>query len=139
MIRFPDNLLDAPPGRWVEWWVVFGDAPKRYWWTAFCRPGFEHCFALARQGGSWVQVDPGHDFMRVAVLPVSAYTPIHALVGDRTVVRVRASLTEQMRAPWIVGPLTCVEVVKSLLGIRSLTLLTPHQLYEHLRRHHGRS
>jgi len=41
--------------------------------------------------------------------------------------------TDRIRLPWVFGPWTCVEQIKALVGIRAPWVLTPRQLWKHLR------
>ena len=135
MIRVkPDSLLSAPQGVWVEVWVVFTHPDKTYWWSRFLTPGFGHCYLLMQTGGRWVILNWGVDALRLAVTHMPTYASLSEFLrpGD-TAVRVRAELRERYRAPWVFGPLTCVEMVKAVLGIRSPWILTPHQLYRRVR------
>lgn len=135
MIRTkPDSFLSAPRGRWVEVWVVFTRPERPYWWARFLKPGFGHTYLLMQTAGRWVVLNYGVDALCLAVTHIPAYASLGEFVkpGD-TVVRVRAELRERYRVPWVFGPLTCVEMVKAVLGIRSPWILTPHQLYRRIR------
>lgn len=41
--------------------------------------------------------------------------------------------TDRIRLPWIFGPWTCVEQIKALVGVRAPLVVTPRQLWKHLR------
>ncbi len=113
--------------------VVFvGHAECR--WLGCLRAGFRHCFVTLRDGGSWLACDPLKDRIELSVLAVTgdfALADFYARRGH-TVLRglTRPDLT---RRSFGVAPLTCVTVVKRLLGVRSPWVLTPWQLYRYLR------
>ena len=108
-----------------------------HWWDRWLQPGFTHVFVLIWDYGLWLYVDPALHHTRVVILEqLDDRPPEFWLVDDDvTVLEVRPEVgsTNTMRAPWVVGPLTCVESVKAVLGIRRFWLLTPWQLFKHLR------
>lgn len=135
MIRLRyDSLLELPHGPTVEAWVVFTTPKQSHWWERFLEPGFVHCFALVRSGRRWIRMDWGYDCASLAVLNMPAYASLNEVVGPGdTVVRVLAEVRERYRAPWVFGPVTCVEAVKAVLGIRAFWVWTPFQLYRYIR------
>lgn len=103
-------------------------------WLRVLRPGFRHCFLALNDGRHWLTLDPLATYTEVAVQPVPAdfdlpdwYRAEGHIVVPAAVDRGRAR-----PAPW--APYTCVEAVKRALGIHDRWLLTPYQLYRHLRR-----
>lgn len=135
------TLLDTI-GNWpTEWWLVYRDIDHDHWiaraFHRFLKPGFQHVQALRRDGRVWVSVYPHMEFVDVHLIRSDA-TPwqLYPCCTIQHVVTMRDS--GRMYSTWHVGPWTCVEVVKSLLGIRRFWLRTPRQLYQHLGgKHHG--
>ena len=67
----------------------------------------------------------------VDIYPVDDYPNIRMMTDDGDkIVKVRANIKEDER--WTLCIINCVEVVKSLLGIRSFKTVTPRQLYKYL-------
>lgn len=127
-IRDP-SLLDTL-GKWpAEWWLIYDDTDAReHWWCRWLKPGFRHVLALRRDGRVWVAVKPTTGFVDIEVLRTDA-TPWQ-LFPSATVQRVVALReANTIRSRLFVGPLTCVEVCKALLGIRAWWLRTPWQLH----------
>ena len=116
-------------------------AGRRHWWDRWLRPGFTHCYLLVYDEVVWLLVDPTLSHLRVAIL--DQYEPEHPaswiVDEDATIIEARPEVADsyRSRAPWVVGPLTCVETCKQALGISDFWILTPWQLYRHLRRQHG--
>jgi len=111
--------------------VVFEDrvgAPSLKW----LRPGFRHCFCLVRRPAGWIVCDPLKSSTRLEVISpyeedeiVAHYRAMHmkALVGYCSAVGQTSS---------ILRPMTCVEIVKRIIGLYAPTVWTPHQLYRAL-------
>jgi hypothetical protein len=99
------------------------------------RPGFRHCFAALQVGGAWVACDPLKDRIQLALVPRPGdfdLAAFYASQGHR--VLVGRATGERPRAPALPSFLTCVAIVKRLLGIRAPNVLTPWQLHCHLLR-----
>lgn len=122
-----------------RYYLVCTEPPRGYWWSWILAPGFRHCFVLIWEGVCWLQVDP--TLARTHVVILDRYEPGHPAdwMGDPdvSVIEVTIEDGDAMRAPWVVGPVTCTEFVKSVLGIRSFWLWTPLQLFNYLRSRHG--
>lgn len=91
---------------------------------AVCRPGFRHCFAYADLPHEMVLVlDARANGLEAAVHLAPTFR------GLTHTVRAKPCFQRGWRPR---GLLTCVTVVKHLLGIRAWWILTPHQLYRYL-------
>lgn len=113
-------------------WVVFSgqaDLP----WLKILRPGFRHCYVLMNDGRHWITIDPLSNYMDVTVhhLPQDFNLPLWMQDCGYTIVPAQISQTPK-QAPWMV--FTCVEAVKRVLGLHKRFILTPWQLYCHLRK-----
>ena len=121
----------------VAWCVVFSarrmdPAPCR--WLRWLHPAFQHAFAcrelapeatlVVNQVGAAMQV-------QVAPMPVDAF--IRGLAGDGGRIVLLDIRPAPGAVPFLRGPMTCVETVKALLGIRAWWIITPRQLYRRLR------
>lgn len=113
--------------------VVFVDQTECPWLRVL-RRGFRHCFAAVSDGSSWIVCDPLKDRMEIRLLRLPADFDLagfyagkgyEVLIGQVRRVSCRDRLT--------VAPLTCVAVVKRILGLRATCVLTPRQLFCHLR------
>lgn len=99
------------------------------------RPGFRHCFAALSIGDRWIACDPLKDRIQLALIPRPADFDLAAFyAGQGHQVLVGRTGGGPGRPPAMPSLLTCVAIVKRLLGIRAPTVVTPWQLYRHLRR-----
>lgn len=124
----------APAGRPVrEALVVFCDGARPAW-VRLLTPGFRHVFVALRDGPWWVTVDPLSQHMEVRVQPVDPGFDLAAWFRGRglTVVETAVDRDRPLPAPW--APLTCVEVVKRVLGLHAPLVFTPLQLHRRLTR-----
>jgi hypothetical protein len=112
--------------------VVFADHAGCPWLRPLQR-GFRHCFVVMRTGSVWLACEPLKDRIELDVLVVPDDFDLAAfycqqghqvLLGQRIPVRARGRFA--------LAPLTCVTVVKRLLGIDAPWVWTPWQLYIHL-------
>ncbi len=111
--------------------VVFedrADVPSLAW----LRPGFRHCFCLVRRPVGWLVCDllKSSVFMDVVDPYEEADLIAHYCNRGRTVL-VGSSFTDRSRSASL-RLLTCVEIVKRIIGLRAPTVLTPYQLYRAL-------
>lgn len=114
--------------------VVFVDRSTVPWLRPL-RPGFRHCFAALQQDeGLWLVCDPLKDRIELAALEVAARTGLAAayLAAGHRICRGRTRVLPTAGRMPLPPPLTCVGVVKRLLGVRAPGVITPWQLYRHL-------
>lgn len=137
------SLLDAAHRHVVTWYVIFTDRDGVFWWNRWLRPGFQHVQAWReiRYGTRlddvmWLRVDPYASMTTVDI--VFEPEPPWRHNAKMTVAFVQvAAAVHKVRELFTIGPFSCVEHLKALLGIRSFWLRTPWQLYKHIRKHHG--
>ncbi|MEO0391972.1 MAG: hypothetical protein AAF213_01860 [Pseudomonadota bacterium] len=102
-------------------------------WLGWLKPGFRHCLAVIDDGAGWLLFDPlaGYFWVeRLAVPPGWDLPGYYESVGY-TVVSAQTQQPARQAPP---GPMTCVEAIKRLLGLHKPLIITPHQLYRHLRK-----
>jgi len=110
-------------------------APRPAW----LKKGFAHCFALKKLDRSWILLDPLATTMRVEHAGQLEEIPLaaaFAALGASVAIRAGAAPagpTSTERRLARLRPLTCVEVLKRLLGVHPLWLFTPYQLFTRLR------
>ena len=112
--------------------VVFVDETACPWLRPL-RRGFRHCFVVLRAGSLWLACEPLKDRIELDVLDLPHAFDLagfYSRQGHRVLLGRRPRLGSRPRfAP---APLTCVTVVKRLLGIRAPWVWSPWQLYSHL-------
>ena len=119
-------LQDAPLAL-----VVFGGACALPW-LRLLRPGFRHCFLRRRCAEGWLFYDPRSDRTELAVWPPCDMELLVKSLGERGYTAIPTPLPPAERRAAPLGPFTCVEAVKRVLGIRRRRIVTPWQLYRHL-------
>lgn len=112
--------------------VLFCDGDGRTFCQRWLRPGFRHVFAALPDPEGWTILDPLSNR-----LAVTRHPPIPPPVLVRwfrrhgvTALPVHPRPPPPRPACW--EPLTCVVLVKRLLGLDAPFILTPWQLYRHL-------
>ena len=113
--------------------VVFvGHAECR--WLGCLRAGFRHCFVTLHDRNVWLACDPLKDRIELSVLPARGdFDLADFYVRQGHTVTSGLTRPDVTRRPSGIAPLTCVTVVKRVLGVRAPWVLTPWQLYQHLR------
>ena len=98
--------------------VVFADHAGCAW-LRFLRRGFRHCFVVLRAGSVWLACEPLKDRIELDVLRLPPEFDLAAFYGAQghRVLQGRRP-PPRPRRPFVPAPLTCVTVVKRLLGIR---------------------
>ena len=102
-------------------------------WLRILRPGFRHVFVAVNDGKHWITFDPLSHRTEVAVQPVGADFDLasHYRRKGLRIVEVTPKPVRPHPAP--IAICTCVEAAKRLLGIHDAFILTPWQLYRHVR------
>lgn len=125
--------MDINPPLINEYYVVFTSSKHTSWMVRWQRPSFQHVYVVKKSEGGyfWIKVDPRSAATDVTTHLVSEYPHIRCLIKpDDVVLKVKCVIKEQER--WTLCVINCVEVVKSLLGIRSFWTFTPWQLYKYI-------
>ena len=128
-------MIDGP---WRRYFVVCAESIVPHWWNFLLRRGYRHCYLLVWEGAVWLHVDPTMDRARVVILDLfDGFEHPAEWIEDDTARIFEAwpePESDRLRQPWIVGPITCVELVKAFLGIRKFWCFSPWQLAQELRR-----
>ena len=107
----------------------YGHSPFRKWlhW------GFRHVFVAVLSEGYWIVLDgrAGVPVLHVAAGSGDDLAGHYRRKHGFTVLGVKAP-KRQPRSPLMLG--TCVGAVKRVLGVRMPWILTPYQLFRHLKR-----
>lgn len=132
------SLLDLANKQPIDCWLVFrdrdADASAFEWLFRRLKPGFGHVELWKYDRGLWLRVDPCIEFTALHVLEQPPWEDEQA--AGATVMRYRAVVPyDRMVMPFHVGPMTCVELAKAILGVRApFWIRTPWQLYKFLQR-----
>ena len=114
-------------------WVVFSGQTEISW-LKFLKPGFRHCYVLINDGERWTSIDPLSHVTEISVhhhVPVEFDLPAWLASRGNRVVKAPLHRDITKAAPFML--FTCVEAVKRVLGIHRRGIVTPWQLYRHLK------
>ena len=112
-------------------WVVFSGQTDMSW-LKILKPGFRHCFVLINDGQCWISYDPMSHYTDITVHHVPCFFDMPGWLEGRGFKVLETSLNKTHKRPAPFGVFSCVEAVKRVLGIHSLCVITPWQLFTHL-------
>ena len=101
-------------------------------WLRILKRGFRHCFACIRTHGQWIFYDPLAHTTCLSVCSGMDSIDLEFWFRQQGFRVMRTKIQPAPQEKLSPALFTCVEAVKRILGIRSLLILTPWQLYKHL-------
>lgn len=107
--------------------VVFSDN-SGVWWLKLLKPGFRHCFVILETDRGCIWVDPLSNSLTIKMLEGYELAGLLQWYRDMGMKVLRTSVNGNRARPFAWGPMSCVEVVKRLIGLRNGAVLTPWQL-----------
>jgi len=113
--------------------IVFSDNTG-VWWLKYLKAGFRHCFIILETDRGCVWVDPLSSSFTIKILEGYELNSLVRWYRDTGMRVVAVSEQPHGQQPFVWAPMTCVEVVKRLIGIRDPFVLTPWQLYKTIKR-----
>lgn len=137
------SLLDTAGSKTREWYVVYHPRTPFFRLSGLMKQGFRHV-ELARP----LQYGPrATDVMWLQLLPTFETLDVDLCMDSRppwvrcpgsTVQKVTAVRKMPSVREWFhVGPVSCVEIAKFALGIKSFWVNTPHQLHRYIAKRGG--
>ena len=126
-------LIPLPDEPHVAWIVVFQDhydGDNRFW-DFLTKPGFRHCYAMCMTEFGWLVVDPLSSWLEIHVIKEGEGDMVAQAKSDPNSCGVLVQRTMKREYLPRYLPMTCVGVVKSLLGLKSRAF-TPYGLYKNL-------
>ena len=119
-------------------YLVYEDK-EPHWWSYFFKSGYKHVSAVIFDGLFWIKMDFTLGYTDIDVLCYDWHDTIKDVTRDQDMITqyVEAWRKPRYRVRSIFAPWTCVEAMKSLLGIRAWWVITPYQLYKYCEAHHG--
>ena len=102
-------------------------------WLRPLRRGFRHCFVVLRAGPLWLACEPLKDRIELDALDLPRRFDLgefYSRQGHRVLLGRRPP--PRPRSRFAPAPMTCVTVVKRLLGMHAPWVWSPWQLYRHL-------
>jgi len=134
---YSDDIIDV-----VDYYIIFVNTDYRNVFLKRLKQGFQHVIAVKKSCGGkfWIVTNPMQNYTLIDIIPIRDYPNVRDLIlhPDATVVEYRAFIKDRKRHR--VHFMSCVEITKSLLGIRAAWVVTPWQLYKYLTggNRHGR-
>lgn len=101
------------------------------WWSKYLKAGYRHVFAIKFDGLFWIRMDLTIGYTDFDVLLYDYKDSIDDIVQDNATYQ-HVEVWRKTRYRSILAPWTCVEMMKSLLGIKAWWILTPFQLYKYI-------
>ena len=106
------------------------------WWSKFLKKGYKHVLAVKFDGIFWIKMDYTLGWTDCDVLLYDNKDTIKDVAKGYKTQYVEVWRRQRYRR--LFAPHSCVEMMKSLLGIRAWWILTPYQLYKYCEAHHGK-
>lgn len=115
-----------------EWFVCFKSTEHKHWIQRFLKKEFTHCYAFKESpGGQFlILVEPMRSHLDIDILPKNDEN-LSIMKKCNKMVRVIVKYDLKKDRGHFCR-FNCVEVVKSLIGIKSFFIFTPYQLYKEL-------
>lgn len=127
------SLLSSDAYREIYLVFMSGDYPFSY----LFKQGFQHVYAIERQNIGWLCLDPSCKNLFNVILPALPEADVIATLIENnpsiTVLPLKVRPNAERIYPKF-GVVSCVSVMKYLLGIHSWSTLTPYQLYIRLKK-----
>lgn len=111
--------------------VVFSDDTD-LWWLKWLKRGFRHCFVVMRLGGQWVAIDPMAHHLQITVPQLPTDFDLKNWFRDQGLRVIESHPAPALLRCYPPIFLSCVELVKRILGLRNPFIITPAQLYNYL-------
>lgn len=137
------SLLETDGKKVREWYVVYHQRDAFYWFTKYLKPGFRHVelarplqYGPAVSDVAWLHVLPTFETLDVEL--ATDPQPPWVRCPKSTCQKVTAIRPLGKVRQWFhLGPISCVEIVKSALGINAFWVRTPYQLYRYIQKRNG--
>jgi len=118
-----------------KWYVVFEPAGRKQWFHRFLEKDFTHCYLMTKSeaGLFWIIINPAWETIHIDYRLVETFPNARDYAGDHAIIVEYETSIQQGFIGCQLGILTCVDLAKRVLGIKSYKIWTPYQLYRRLR------
>ena len=116
-----------------HWHIIFKPTTLKHWIFKWLDPHFQHCYAVKSSEGDqfWLIIDPKNCSTEVRLESKADYPHIRCLEPDSVILSIKAIIQPENYRHTL-GIHSCVDVCKSVLGIKAFWCWTPYQLYKRL-------
>ena len=125
--------MDTSDNHIQYWYVIFRKTTLKHWIFRWLDKEFQHVYAVKESPGGefWMVVDGKNSCTNIELLSKVDYPHIRCLEPDSVILLTRCIINPSNYRHTLCI-FNCVEVVKSVLGIRAFWCITPYQLYKRL-------
>ena len=114
---------------YVDTLVVFVNHTECRWLT-WLRPGFRHCFAAVRIDHRWVVCDALKSSVELHAFDLPSDFDLASFYSEKGhVVVIGTRMCQPNIHRLTIEPLTCVAITKRVIGLQSIWVQTPWQLF----------
>ena len=116
-----------------DWNIIFRKSRHNHWIFKWLDPYFQHCYAVRESEGKglWIVVEGKNAATEVYTLTKQDFPDIRMIEPDGVILPIKA-IIDPKQTRWSLCLFTCVDVCKSVLGIKDFWCWTPYQLYKRL-------
>ena len=112
--------------------VYFTYASRPYWWSRFLKPGFSHVYLVEFMPQGCIVINPNITSLEITYYMTGENLPDN-LQQLAVPVDIKTNIDHCTKQPVFFRLFSCVEVVKSILGITKRSIVTPYQLYKYIK------
>ena len=125
--------MDNTDATTQRWYVIFKKTSLKHWIFNWMDSELQHCYAVKESAGGqfWLIIDAKNCYTDVRIESKLDYPHIRCLEPNGVILSIRA-IIDPNKYRYTLCVFNCVEVVKSVLGIKSFWCWTPYQLYKRL-------
>lgn len=98
----------------------------------YLKQGFRHCFAVILNPCTTVSIDFIKSGLKIVAHGESSDPQVIAAFAALGTSVVKVRYRENSQADFSLRPLTCVELVKQLIGLRNTFICTPYALFKNI-------
>ena len=111
--------------------VYFTYASRPHWWTRLLKPGFSHIYLVEYLPQGCIVINPNISSLEIKYYLTGENLPDN-LYQLAIPVDIKTDIDLCKKQPIFPRLFTCVEVIKSILGITKRSIITPYQLYKYI-------
>jgi len=127
--------MDSNTGKRKKYFIIFERSKTKHWIYKFLNPYFQHVYLMYKSEGGhmWTIINPVVGRIDIENRFVCDFPHPRSYAGADTVIVPIMVRSKEENMSMRLGVLSCVEVIKGFLGIKSFLILTPYQLYRQIK------